>query len=202
MKPTFQRSVIANVASQLASSSKEAARALPDSKGGETPKSLQMYRTEVYSYFTRPTAETDLLYSAENWVRIKLTLETAGPVAVGTSHSLAPVLSGRGRLLDTGVEFECFLAKGTRFYVTSQTVNRISVTIEPIPWLEQISGDMAMMLGLIAGRIGQIGNAIVGAIGGLRGGSSSAPKIDESSPVPCPPRGIGAPRLTPIIRKR
>ncbi len=137
MNPTF----IQRVAQTVGARNKEKSRALPDSKGGETPKQLQTYRTEVFSYFTQPSLESALLYSAENWVVLKLFLETAGPVAVGTAASIVPVLSGHGILLDTDEEYVVTLSKGTRFYIASETINRVSVTIEPIPWLEQIDKD-------------------------------------------------------------
>jgi hypothetical protein len=191
------RAIIQNtiqaIAQNLAATSKEAARALPLSKGGETPLQLQTHRTEVYSYFTAADGETALLYSAENWVRIKLTLETAGPVSVGTAAELAPVLGGRGRLLDTSVEYEVYLARGTRFYVVADTINRLSVTIEPIPWLEQISQDVGAALANVAGTVGQVGAAIVRAI---RGNIASAPKAPD---LPCPPPSANLlPRLTSL----
>ena len=178
----FPRSIVAAVSRTLASTSKEAARALPDSKGGETAKQLQTYRTEIYTYFTVPDGDTQLLYSAENWVRIKLTLETAGPVAVGQSATLNPVLSGRGRLLDTDVEFEAYLPKGTRLFVVSESVNRISVTIEPVPWLEQLANQQESTTAQIVGAIHSVGAAIVAAIGALKPASPVSMK-EVTSPT-------------------
>lgn len=125
----------------LAQQSKEIARAIPNAKGGEQPR-LQTYRTEIYSYFTKPTTDAVLLYSAENWVRVKLELKTAGPVAVGTAQQIAPVLSGKGILLGTNESYEANLARGTRLFIISSSINRVSVTIEPVPWLEQIDEDI------------------------------------------------------------
>lgn len=188
---------------QLAADSKEAARALPDSKGGETPKYLQTYRTEVYTYFTQPSGESELLYSAENWVRIKLTLETAGPVSVGTSAQIAPVLSGKGRLLDTSQEFETYIAKGTRFYITSETVNRVSVTIEPVPWFEQISGEIIASARVVAAAVAAAAASIVAAVTALRTPSapavSSTGKTAAEQPVPSPQPRRMIPRLTRFV---
>jgi hypothetical protein len=195
----MNRGVIARVATEIASTSKEVARALPDSKGNETTKQLQTYRTEIYSYFTEASSETQLMYSAENWVKIKLTLQTAGPVSVGTSASIVPAISGRGILLDTGVPFETNLAKGTRFYVTSETVNRINVTIEPIPWLEQIDEDAISSQGAVRKAVMDIGHSIVNAVNALRGAghttSSSGRTADQMAPAPQGDRRM-IPRLT------
>jgi hypothetical protein len=101
-------------------------------------------RTQSYTYFTRqpsPGESTPILYNGDRlWVKVKLTLETAGPVAVGQNSQLSPVLSGKGTLLQTNVEREFTIAKGTRLYIQATGVNRVSVTIEPLPWLEQIVG--------------------------------------------------------------
>ena len=172
----LNRAMIARVSNELAQKSKTAEIALPDSKGGETPKQLQTYRTDIYTYFTESTSETQLLYSAENWVKIKLALQTAGPVAVGTIASLAPVLSGHGILLDPDAEpFEAFLPKGTRFYITSETVNRISVTIEPVPWLEQIDLDNIASQNGTRNAVISIGRDIVNALGNLLQGKVPEP---------------------------
>lgn len=170
--PTLNRGFVANVASKVvqgASPPSEAQRMLPSSKGSETPQQLQTYATEIFSYFTVSSNETQLLYSAENWVRIKLTLQTAGPVAVGTKEQIAPVLSGAGILLDTDMPFEAYLSKGTRFYITSQTINRVNVTIEPIPWLEQLDADTVRVQSSVREMVRSGALAIVNAINTLRG---------------------------------
>jgi hypothetical protein len=155
----MSKTVFGRIANELMAPNKERSRALPDSKGGEAPKQLQTYRTEVFAYFTSP-GPTQLLYSAENWVRIKLALQTAGPVAVGTRAALEPITSGKGILLDTNVEYEVYLSKGARFYIASGAVNRVNVTIEPVPWLEQISMD----LGRVSSTVSQAAGAIVAGI--------------------------------------
>ena len=179
---------------------KEALRALPDSKGGEIPKQLQTARADVYTYFTE-AGETKELYSAENWVRIKLELQTAGPVAVGTSALLTPVLSGRGMLLGTNVPFEAYLPKGTRFYIAAGAVNRVNVTIEPVPWLEQISGEIGRVAGAVAAAASAIvqGLATVLKSSGQPKPTSSSGKTPDEMPCPPPSRSLlpRALRITP-----
>jgi hypothetical protein len=195
------RGAIAAVAQTLASRNKEAARALPDSKGGETPKTLQSYRTSIFTYFTKADGETQLLYSAENWVRIKLTLETAGPVAIGTAANIAPVLSGAGRLLDTDEEYEVYLPKGNRFYIVSESVNRVAVTIEPVPWMEQLSNQQEMQTAGIQSAIAQAARVIVEALAEVRGvrKAPTSPSGLQADQLPMPPVGVISPiRLTPM----
>lgn len=116
-------------------------------------------RNEIETYFTQPQAGTVLLYSAEEFVRARLTLRTAGPVAVGTREELAPVLSGRGIQLVPNDEYEVVIPAGQRLYIISEAVNRVNFTIEPIPWLEQILRGMGSgfqrlsdLMSLVAGR--------------------------------------------------
>lgn len=190
--------------------SKEQARALPDSKGGEEPKQLQTSRADIHTYFTE-IGGTRLLYSAENHVRIKLLLEDAGPVAVGNDAQIEPVLSGRGVLLETapGPAFEQTLSKGDRIYIAAETVNRVKVQIEPIPWLEQIDLDIARVGAAVAGAAQTIVQGIGSAIGALGGGAPTAAPSPTTSngkrldqiPCPQPPPGRGiVPRLTPLTR--
>jgi hypothetical protein len=196
------RGRLSQIAQSLASTSKETARALPTSKGGETPLQLQTYRTEIYTYFTIANGQTELLYSAENWVRAKLTLETAGPVAIGTSQNLEPVLSGRGRLLDTDLEYEAFLPRGTRLFIISETVNRVSVTIEPVPWLEQIDVDGKASAANVIAAIERVGATITTALAQIKSGGA-AEQVSGRQAAPtmvCPPalpRAV-VPRLTPL----
>lgn len=99
-------------------------------------------RTQLFTYFTKVAvtgSEIPVLYSGDRlWARVKLTLETAGPVVVGQASQILPVLSGKGILLSTNQEREVTIAKGTKLYIASTSVNRVRVVIEPFPWLEQI----------------------------------------------------------------
>ncbi len=92
--------------------------------------------TETYTLFTQ-IGGNRLLYSAEEWVRVNLRLETAGPVAVSTRQDVVPALSGKGILLEEdAVEF--VLSKGDRLFYTAEAVNRVRWIVEPIPFLESV----------------------------------------------------------------
>lgn len=113
-------------------------------------------RSALDTFFTKD-GQTDILYNGDrNWAKITLTLETAGPVAIGTLSSLSPVLSGKGVLLVTGVPTQLVIAKGTRLFVRSTSVNRISRFVEPLPWLEQITANVgsvaARLFALVTGK--------------------------------------------------
>lgn len=107
--------------------------------------------TEMYTFFARPnpTGRFTVLYNGDRqFAQLVLTLETAGPVAVATKQQLDPTLSGKGQLLETGMPLTFFVAKGNRVYISATSLNRIKVTVQPLPWLEQLTG----LLGLVAGR--------------------------------------------------
>jgi len=108
----------------------------PPSRGLSASREPQ-FSTDIYTYFTKAGEQT-LVYSAKQWVRIKLTLETAGPVAFSTRADITPTLSGKGVLLATGVQQEITLPSGDRLYFLAESINRVKVIIEPVPWLEQI----------------------------------------------------------------
>lgn len=179
--------------------SQELKRVVPTAKGGEMP-TLQTYRTDVSTYFTEASSESKLLYTAENWVVVKLTLETAGPVAVGTNADVAPVLSGKGRLLDTGVEYSISVARGTSLYIAAEAINRVSFTVEPIPWAEQLAAEITQVARVVSSTVQSVGSAIVSAIGTLTGKpaapTSNTGRRMEDLPTPRLPRQM-APRLTP-----
>ena len=109
-------------------------------------------KTFIDTYFTKIPVDgepTDIIYNGDRlWAAVTLTLETAGPVAVGHMSSIAPVLSGKGQLLETGRPTTFIIAKGTRIYVVATGINRIKRTIEPIPWLEMISGLVSRIAGV------------------------------------------------------
>ena len=119
------------------------------------------HRTFVDTYFTKVPVSgepTDIIYNGDMvWAKVTLTLETAGPVAVGNLSSITPVLSGKGQLLETDVPTEFFIAKGTRLYIAAAGINRVKRVIEPIPWLE-----------VIAGLVGGVVRALGGATAALR----------------------------------
>jgi hypothetical protein len=96
--------------------------------------------TEISTYFTQ-IGTSRLLFSANFWCTVKLTLETAGPVAAGTREDVFPILSGKGVLLDTGLEEEWVLAKGDRIFIGAESINRVKFVVEPNP-----TGDIRDMM--------------------------------------------------------
>lgn len=134
-------------------------------------------QTQLETYFTNRIGETQLLYSAEDWVRVTLRLQTAGPVAVSTRQQIVPVLSGLGILLPVDDWVSFILPKGDRLFIAAEATNRVSIQIEPIPWLAQIL--MAMDQGF---------GATVRAVFRLKSQKATArpPKRSEAAPVTCP----------------
>lgn len=128
-----------------------ASRPSPSTGQGDT-------RYAAYTYIAtppKPGESTPILYNGDRlWVRVTLTLETAGPVAVGDKAALAPVTSGRGILLDTNQATVLTVAKGSRVYVLANTVSRIKVQIEPLPWLEQITGILGQAANAVLAKLG------------------------------------------------
>lgn len=108
-------------------------------------------RTLISTFFTSlPNVgdATQIIYNGDRlWGRITLTLETAGPVSIGTMSNLDPVLGGNGTLLTTNAPVVFDIYKGTRLYVLATGVNRIKVVVAPIPWLEMITGLVAKIAG-------------------------------------------------------
>lgn len=140
-------------------------------------------RTEIYTYFTQ-VGETRLLYSSSaNWVRIIMQLETAGPVAVGQREELTPVLSGKGILLPTGEDYTFVLPPNARLFITSESINRVKFTVEPIPWLQQIFAAIESGLGAliraVGGTVPATGHAP--AVPAARGGGSVVPPQSSTS---------------------
>lgn len=108
-------------------------------------------RTFIDTFLTKVPVTgqpTDVIYNGDRmWARVTLQLETAGPVAVGNMSNLDPVLSGKGQLLETGIPVTFTIAKGSRIYVSATGVNRVKRTVEPVPWLELITGLLQAMAG-------------------------------------------------------
>lgn len=121
---------------------------LPDPGPGQN-------QAQVSTYFTKAPVlgePTSIIYNGDRlWARVTLTLEGAGPVAVGTMSKLTPVLGGSGQLLETGVPLTYDIAKGTRLYIAAAGVNRVKLKIEALPWLEQITGLLRLLVDKISG---------------------------------------------------
>jgi hypothetical protein len=118
---------------------KSSAVAKSDTPAGQIagPQSELNASTLIYTIFTK-AGDTQLIYSATNWVRIQLFLEDAGPVSFGTRQQIGPALSGKGCLLPTSEWVEFFLAKGDRLFLVAEGINRVKFICEQIPWLEQV----------------------------------------------------------------
>ena len=96
-------------------------------------------KTRQQTYFTKPTGQTELLYTAEGWIHARLLLENAGPVSIDMDQNITPVLSGKGRLLPTGQEVRFTLTRGDRIFIAAESVNRVSFVIEPLLPVERIA---------------------------------------------------------------
>lgn len=123
---------------------------------GSTPGTSES-RTFIDTYFTKIPVfgePTEIVYNGDRaWAKVILTLETAGPVAVGNSSQISPVLSGKGMLLETEVPTEFVIAKGTRLYISAAGINRIKRVVEPLPWLESITSLIAQLMGVVSAPI-------------------------------------------------
>ena len=120
--------------------------ATPSSNVGEGSN-----KSQYSTYFTQVPVSgqpTPILYNGDRlWARVTLVLETAGPVAVGQSSNLSPVLGGSGIQLTTNEPLTFDIAKGTRLYILSTSINRVKFKVEPIPWLEMLAGLLSKLVG-------------------------------------------------------
>ncbi len=114
-------------------------------------------QAQVSTYFTKAPVvgdSTPIIYNGDRlWARVTLTLETAGPVAVGTMSQITPVLGGKGQLLETNEPLYYDIAKGTRLYIAATGANRVKLKIEALPWLEQITGLISNLINAITSRL-------------------------------------------------
>lgn len=150
--PAFLRSPAATAVSKIASVSLDRTKAQAIAPAAATGKGQD--RVSAYTFFTsvpRPgQPASTILYNGDRlWTQVTLTLETAGPVAIGQQADLDPVLSGKGQLLSTGVPTVLHVAKGDRIYIVASSVNRVKVKIEAYPWLEAITGMVARVAALL-----------------------------------------------------
>ena len=102
--------------------------------------------TSIQTVFTRAGGTSKILDNKQ-WARVTLLLETAGPVAFGTTGAITPVLSGKGQLLPTGKEVSFVLPPGDKLYLAAEAINRIGFRTEPLPWLEQIYRGVLALFG-------------------------------------------------------
>ncbi len=123
----------------------------PDSTIAQAPavgttQGTSSNRLALSTYITK-VGSTDQIYDGSRlWAKITLTLETAGPVAIGTRANLLPVLGGNGVLLDTNEPITVTISKGDKLYIAANAVSRVKIQIEAFPWLEQLAGTVAGIL--------------------------------------------------------
>ncbi len=143
--------------------SPEQARAMPTQPIPSANQLRGNYRTLTYTFLTVAGGEESVVYTADiPWAKVKLMLQTAGPVGVSTSQNFTPVFSGKGITLTTNQEVEIVIAKGNRLYIASPTLSRVRVIIEPVPWLEQLLGALLQGFDGVAARVGALASAIAG----------------------------------------
>jgi hypothetical protein len=117
----------------------------PDSTIAQSPsvgttQGTSSNKLALSTYITK-VGSTDEIYDGSRlWAKITVTLETAGPVAIGTRANLLPVLGGNGVLLDTDVPMTITISKGDKLYIAANAVSRVKIQIEAFPWLEQLAG--------------------------------------------------------------
>ncbi len=91
-----------------------------------------MVRTQISTGLTMPGQST-LIYSATEWVTVRLGLQSAGPVVAGTDPNLFPVGQGKGAILPSNRDMIMILAPSDRLYLASDALNSVTVIIEAVP---------------------------------------------------------------------
>lgn len=105
-------------------------------------------RIKASTYFTRAGEPESIYDGTRIWARVTLTLRTAGPVVVGESAQITPVLSGQGILLITDEPRSFDLAKSNRLFIAANGFNRVDLVIAAFPWAEEITGRLGLLTGL------------------------------------------------------
>lgn len=154
----------ARLAAKTRASQASRTLAQPGEPGGGLPQPEPSVRatgtSRIFTAFTTPDGVAREVFASSTWTRVYLILQSAGPVDVGDKPAMDPVLSGKGETLLTGVPWEVDMAPGQRLYLISNTVDRVSVRIQPIAWQEQ----MALSLETISAVAGNIFRLIARAI--------------------------------------
>jgi hypothetical protein len=106
-------------------------------------------RIKASTYFTVP-GDAQILYDGSRiWVRVTITLRTAGPVVVGETAQIVPVTSGQGILLVTNQPVVFDLAKSNKLFIAANGLNRVEYLVQPLPWLEEITGTLSTAAGTV-----------------------------------------------------
>lgn len=111
----------------------------------------ELGQTRANTIFTsgQPFGRGHVLYTAQKWFRVKLRLETAGPVTIGFASDITAVGAGSGASLGAD-EVEVIVKKGDTLYYAANAINRVRMVVEPVPWAEQMwsrVGSILQMLG-------------------------------------------------------
>lgn len=148
--------------------------------------------TKIFTLFTdAPFGITRNLYSSppDTWTRVRLLLETAGPVSVGTNENLGNVLGGQGIILPTGEWVTWDLSSADRLYWVAESINRVKVSIEAIAY----GDEYAKTLGDIRDAEQGVRKAVVAATPpAMREIEVNVPRVVPRPPAPrmpaMPPR--------------
>lgn len=117
-------------------------------------------QSNAYTLLTKDTAVqgksgTLQLYpgSINRWTLLRVTMLTAGgAVAVGFSEDISPPLSGKGRQLFLNTEVQLYVAPGQKVWYACDSVQRLAIQLEPLPWLQQIVLSIGTMLASMTGK--------------------------------------------------
>lgn len=93
--------------------------------------------TKIFTFTSagiQASADSQNFFSTIEWARVKLLLQTAGPVALSTFPSPFPI-GTKGIQLTPNLWTSVDIPPATRLYLASNTLQQISVMIEPIPYL-------------------------------------------------------------------
>lgn len=121
---------------------------MADLTGSKTPGLAPAPKTEFQNAAQARTLLTENtgsdsrpIYTGDQtrWTRVTFRLISAGGVvAVGFSQNVSPPLSGRGEQLLYGEALTLTVPPAMRVYYAADSRQRISFSVEPFPWLEQI----------------------------------------------------------------
>lgn len=189
----MSRSISRAIIDEMNAPNKEAARALPDNRGGETPKQLQNDRTVISSSIV-PAGQAQLLFTSQNWVIVTVTLRSPTQAVIATNDAILPVSSFFGRPLIQDEPFKVTVPRATTIYVASEATSRFDLIVEPIPWFQQISAEIRAVTSAVIGAAASLREAIALAAQGR----SISPPAPPSPPIK--PRSTLAP-LTPLAKR-
>lgn len=102
------------------------------------------------------STKTKLLLSVQQWTKVTLRLESAGPVAFGNQEDLFPLASGKGRLLSKDTDVIVTMVPQSRLYIASDSFQRVAVQVEPYPWLWEVYSKLKALAPTIGSLLSQV----------------------------------------------